>query len=468
MLQGRCEREIDFETLLNLENRKHGLEARATLNLKISMTLSSYYIPEEESLDRPALEQLQRRKLVGLLEKVLPANAFYRHKLGGVRFNPLHDPISALPFTTRAELEQDQLEHPPYGSNLSFPADRYCRLHQTSGSGGRPLRWLDTTDSWNWWKRCWGILFSAAGIGPPDKLAFPFSFGPFVGFWGAFEAAAALGLFVIPAGGMATTARLKMILENQVTVICCTPTYAVRMIEVAAEEGIDIANSAVRAFIVAGEPGGHIPATRQRIESAWNARVFDHTGMTEIGPLGFECLENPADVHLTETECIAEVLDPATNNPVAEGEAGELIITNLGRHGSPVIRYRTGDQVRVTRERCACGRWSARMLGGILGRMDDMFIVRGNNVFPSAIEAVIRRFDEVAEFGIEVYQSGALAQVQLKLEPVPSVIDGQGLADRVSKALQSTLSFKADVQLVACGSLPRFEMKAKRFVKKIV
>lgn len=432
------------------------------------MSIATCYVPEEESLDGPAIAQLQRWKLAELLEKVLPTNAFYYRKLERVRFDPLRDPMSALPFTTRAELEQDQVDHPPYGSNLSFPADRYCRLHQTSGSGGRPLRWLDTTESWNWWKRCWGIIFSAAGIGPQDKLAFPFSFGPFVGFWGAFEAAAALGLFVIPAGGMATTARLKMILENQVTVICCTPTYAVRMAEVAAAEGVDIARSAVRAFIVAGEPGGHIPATRQRIESAWNARVFDHTGMTEIGPLGFECLENTADVHLTETECIAEVIDSDSGQSVQEGEAGELIITNLGRHGSPVIRYRTGDQVRVTRERCACGRWSARMLGGILGRMDDMFIVRGNNVFPAAVEAVIRRFDEVAEFGIEVIQNGALAQVKLKLEPLPTVLDGQGLADRVSKALQVTLSLKADVQLVACGSLPRFEMKAKRFVKKIV
>ena len=429
------------------------------------MAGSSYYCPEEESLDRPAIDRLQRRRLANLLERTLPANAFYQQKLKGIPFNPLHDPMSALPFTTRRELEQDQLDHPPYGTNLSFPREQYCRLHQTSGSGGRPLRWLDTAESWNWWKRCWGIIFAAAGIGAQDKLTFPFSFGPFVGFWGAFDAAAALGRFVIPAGGMATTARLRMILENQVTVICCTPTYAVRMAEVAVEEGIDIASSAVRAFVVAGEPGGHIPATRQKIESAWNARVFDHTGMTEIGPLGFECLENPADVHLAESECIAEVIDPQTGDAVEEGEAGELVITNLGRPAAPVIRYRTGDQVRLSKERCACGRWFARMLGGILGRMDDMFIVRGNNVFPSAVEAVIRRFNEVAEFGVEVYQNGSLAHVKLKLEPLPAVTDGTDLAARVGKALQETLSFKADVQVMPPRSLPRFEMKAKRFVK---
>ena len=430
------------------------------------MVGSSYYCPEEESLDRPALFQLQRRKLAALWGQTLPGNSFYRRKLDGIRFDPLRDPMSALPFTTRQELEQDQLDHPPYGTNLSFSPDRYCRLHQTTGSGGRPLRWLDTAETWDWWKRCWGIIFAAAGIGAQDKLVFPFSFGPFVGFWGAFDAAAALGRFVIPAGGMATTARLRMILENRVTVICCTPTYAVRMSEVAAEENVDIAHSAVRALIVAGEPGGHIPATRQRIESAWNARVFDHTGMTEIGPLGFECLENPADVHLSESECIAEVIDPQTSREVADGEAGELVITNLGRPGAPVIRYRTGDQVRLTRERCHCGRWFARMLGGILGRLDDMFIVRGNNVFPSAVEAVIRRFPEIAEFGVEVTQNASLAKVNLKLEPLPTVTDPAGLSDRVRKALQETLSFKADVQMMPPGSLPRFEMKAKRFVKK--
>jgi phenylacetate-CoA ligase len=431
------------------------------------MAESSYFSPREESLDRQGIEALQRQKFARMLESILPGNSFYRRKLEGIRFDPLLDPLAALPFTTRLELEQDQLEHPPYGTNLSFPRDQYCRLHQTSGSGGRPLRWLDTAENWDWWKKCWGIIFSAAGLTAEDKLAFPFSFGPFVGFWGAFDAAVSQGRFVVAAGGMATTARLRMILENRITVICCTPTYALRMIEAAAEEGFDIANSAVRAFIVAGEPGGHIPATRQKIEAAWNARVFDHTGMTEIGPLGFECLENPADVHLMESECIVEVIDPQLLQPVKDGEAGELVITNLGRIGSPVIRYRTGDQVRLTRERCACGRWAARMLGGILGRMDDMFIVRGNNVFPSAIEAVIRRFAEVAEFGVEVRQNGSLARVKLKLEPLPTVMDQNDLAARVGKALQETLSFKAEVQMMPPGSLPRFEMKAKRFVKQM-
>jgi phenylacetate-CoA ligase len=428
------------------------------------MADGSFYIPEEERLDRPALQALQRRKFTAMWQRILPGNEFYKRKFASLKFDPSRDPISALPLTTRAELEADQLANPPYGSNLSFPREQYIRLHQTSGSAGRPLRWLDTAENWSWWKKLWGIIFAAAGVGENDRLAFPFSFGPFVGFWGAFEAASALGRFILAAGGMSTIARLKFILENEATVICCTPTYALRLAEVAEQEKIDIAGSKIRAFIVAGEPGGHVPTTRHRIEAAFNARVFDHTGMTEIGPLGFECLENPEDVHLIESECIAEVIDPATLQPVEDGQ-GELVITNLGRPASPVIRYRTGDHVRILRDRCKCGRYFARMQGGILGRIDDMFVVRGNNIFPTAMESVIRRFADVAEFGVEVRQNGALAQVKVTIEPIVACTDPKALVASVGKAIHDELLFKADVELVPHGSLPRFEMKAKRFKK---
>ena len=427
-----------------------------------------YFIPDEETLARPALEYLQRQKLAAMLRDVLPANRFYAKKIGQIAFDALVDPMDRLPFTTRKELEQDQLEHPPYGSNLTYPIEHYARLHQTSGSSGRPLRWLDTVENWGWWKRLWGVIFAAAGIGPGDRLVFPFSFGPFVGFWGAFEAAAALGRFVLAAGGMGTSARLKFILENEATVVCCTPTYALRMAEVAAEEGIDLRTSKVKAVIVAGEPGGHIPATREKIEAAWGARLYDHTGMTEIGPLGFECHEYPAGVHLTETDCIAEVIDPTTDRPVPEGEPGELIITNLGRWGSPVIRYRTGDQVRVTRGKCACGRCFARMEGGIIGRIDDMVSIRGNNVFPAAIEGVVRTFPDVAEFALEVHQAGALPTMVIKVEPMPTVTDPTLLAEQIGHAILEQLSLKAEMLCVPVGSLPRFEMKSRRFTRTTI
>lgn len=426
-----------------------------------------YFAPEEELAEPKELLSLQRRKLADLLAEVGRANRFYRDKLHDIRFDPLTDPLDALPFTTRTELEADQLAQPPYGSNLTYPIERYTRYCQTSGTGGAPLRWLDTRESWQWVTKCWGIIFTAAGARPGDRLIFPFSFGPFLGFWGAFDSSVEMGFLSIPAGGMSTVARLNAILDNRVTVICCTPTYALRMAEVARQEGIDIAGSSVRSIIVAGEPGGSIPETRQAIETAWNARVFDHTGMTEIGPMSFECQEAPGGVHVIESEFIAEVIDPATGRATPDGDVGELVVTNLGRRGSPVIRYRTGDQVRLTRGRCACGRCFARLDGGILGRVDEMFIVRGNNVFPTAVEAVLRRFPEIAEFRVHVHENGTLTQVRVEIEPAPQIENLAALCQRVLHTLQAALSFRAEVAAVPVGTLPRFEMKARRFIRTI-
>jgi phenylacetate-CoA ligase len=360
---------------------------------------------------------------------------------------------------------------------LPDPLEHYCRYHQTSGSGGRPLRWLDTAAGWAWVRTCWERIFRAGGATSSDRAVFAFSFGPFLGFWAAFDAAHSLGMLALPAGGLSTPARLRMILDNGATIVCCTPTYALHMAEVAAQERIDLAGSAVRKVFVAGEPGGSIPAVRSRIESAWGARVYDHSGMAEMGPVAFECDPRPGGLHVNEPEYIAEVIDPATLQPREEagapesGVTGELVLTNLGRWGTPLIRYRTGDQVRLVRpgRPCACGRWFARLEGGILGRIDDMFIVRGNNVFPTAVEAVIRRFPEVAEFRLTVTEGGGLTQVRLEIEPAPdAAAGGAALAGRVAGAVQQSLSFRADVVAVAPGTLPRFELKAKRFVRKRV
>ncbi|MCH8252577.1 MAG: AMP-binding protein [Planctomycetes bacterium] len=425
----------------------------------------AYFNPEEETLDRDGLASLQRRKLGEMLRAVLPGNAFQQRRLGGIEFDPATDPIDRLPFTTRAELQQDQAENPPYGTNLTYPIEQYTRFHQTSGTTGVPLRWLDTTASWDWWKRCWMTIYRAAGITEHDRLLFPFSFGPFIGFWGAFDAAATYGCLCLPGGHMTTTMRLHFMMENDATAICCTPTYALRMGEVAVEEGIDLAASSVRALIVAGEPGGSIPATRERIETAWGARVFDHTGMTEIGPVGFECEEARGGVHLNESEFIVEVIDPRTGKAVSDGALGELVLTNLGRWGSPLFRYRSGDQVRITRDQCACGRWFARMDGGIIGRVDDMFVVRGNNVFPSAVEGVIRRYPEIAEYRMVVVNSGLLRDLRIDIEPAAEV-DADRLAAAVRAAVGEELHFTPIVQCVDPGTLPRFELKARRLVRE--
>ncbi|MCZ6815625.1 MAG: phenylacetate--CoA ligase family protein [Planctomycetota bacterium] len=424
-----------------------------------------YFFPEEETLDRAGLDRLQRERFAAMLEEVLKTNAFYAKKYRGSSFNGSKDGLAELPLTTRDEIQRDQVDNRPYGTNLTYPIDRYCRLHQTSGSSGQPLRCLDREVDWDWWKACWGVIYRAAGVEDSDRFMFPFSFGPFIGFWAAFESAVALGNLCLPAGGMTTTARLRFMLDNDVTFVGCTPTYALRMAEVAGEQGLDLAHSKVRGLIIAGEPGGSIPSTRGRIESAWGARVFDHPGMTEMGPYGFECVESPGGVHINETAFIPEVIHQETGRPVPDGESGELVLTNLGRWGSPLIRYRTGDCVRLTRRRCDCGRWFARMEGGILGRIDQMLIIRGNNVYPAAIEGILREFAEVAEFRLTVDQSSALADLMIEIEPSAGVESG-GLPGRIESAIRDRLHFKPTVRAVAPGTLPRFEMKARRLVRK--
>lgn len=418
------------------------------------------------SLERSALAKLQAERLRTLLREILPSNRFYARKFAEARLDPhaIQTPadLTRLPFTTKAELLADQAAHPPYGSVHTYPLARYCRLHQTSGTSGRPLRWLDTPESWSWLLDCWRTIFAIVGVAPGDRLFFPFSFGPFLGFWAAFEAAGRLGYWCLPGGGMSSSARLRFLLDHQATVVLCTPTYALRLGEVAHAEGIDLAAASVRLLIVAGEPGGSIGGTRSRIETAWGARVFDHSGMTEIGSLGIECPANPIGLHLLETECLAEVIDPHTGEPLAKGEVGELVLTNFGRWGSPLIRYRTGDLVRVDPQPCPCGLGFVRLAGGILGRSDDMIHLRGNNLYPSALEAVIRRFPEVAEYRVEVDQSAPLAVLRVEVEAAGE--DANGLAERVGRAIRDEFLFRAEVKAVPPGTLPRFEMKAHRVV----
>ncbi|AMV26793.1 Phenylacetate-coenzyme A ligase [Gemmata sp. SH-PL17] len=419
-------------------------------------------------LDTPA-DQLRSAQLAAvrrLLAAVIPGNPFYARKFAGrdPREIDSMEAFARLPFTTKAELTANQAEHPPYGSNLTFPIERYTRFHQTSGTTtGRPLHWLDTLESWEWLIGCWHTNFALFGLTQKDRLFFPFSFGPFLGFWSAFEAASRAGFLTMPGGGMTSTGRLRFLLEHHCTVLFATPTYALHLAELAAKEGVDLANSAVRAIVVAGEPGGNIPATRQRLEAVWGARVFDHYGMTEMGPTAVEAAGRPGEMYLLECDYLAEVVNSRTGQPVAEGESGELVLTNLGRVGSPLIRYRTGDMVRVATSPDPTGRSWRRLDGGILGRADDMLHVRGNNLYPSAIEAIVRRFPAVAEYRIHVDHTNPLADLRLEVEPATG--DGNSLADNIGRAIRDELFFRVDVTAAAPGSLPRFEMKAARIVR---
>ncbi len=425
----------------------------------------SFYDRKLETLPRAKLMQLQDRRFRKLLQQVLETNTFYRRKFSaaGIRKPLPLARISELPFLMKSELMADQAEHPPFGNKLTFPLDRYTRLHQTSGTTGLPLRWPDTPESWQTYVREWGFVMRGAGIGPADRVFVAFSFGPFIGFWGAFEGAEHVGAMAMTGGGQNTEQRIASIRDWQPTVLICTPTYALRLAEVAQAQGIDTAKLGIHIMVLAGEPGAGIPATRRRIEKAWGSKAYDHVGMTEVGAYGFECVKQLGP-HANETEYIIEVIDPATGKAVDDGERGEVVLTTLGRVGSPVIRYRTGDLADVTRKRCACGRTFALLRGGILGRADDMMTVRGVNVFPSAIENILRRFPEIVEFQGEVVVQREMQELLLRVETA-GLNDGQHetLAQRITTEMRTSLNLRPMLEFAPPGSLPRPELKARRF-----
>lgn len=404
----------------------------------------------------------------------MPANRFYQGKLGALS---LDAPISTLeafsricPFTFKDELVKDQVTHPPYGSRLTFPLARYTRCHQTSGTSGVPLRWLDTPESWESMIDSWKQVYRAAGVTPLDRIFFAFSFGPFIGFWLAFEAGAQIGCLCLPGGGLSSEARLRSIIDHGATVLCCTPTYAIRLAEIAADEKISLNSTRVKTIIVAGEPGGSIPSTRARLEQLWpGARIFDHHGMTEVGPVTYECPVRPGILHLIESAYFPEVIDPTTGEAAASGAAGELVLTTLTRTASPLLRYRTGDLVKFScgsdGQPCPCGRYELALEGGILGRVDDMIVVRGVNIFPSAVEEILRQFSEVGEFQVQINHAQALAEMKIQVEPIDAAVDVRSLAARLEKAFLTAFALRVPVSGVAIGALPRFEHKAKRWLK---
>jgi phenylacetate-CoA ligase len=381
-----------------------------------------------------------------LLATILPANEFWRERLPS-RYRPdsIHAFVQTCPLLTKAEMMRDREAHP-----------RFC---QTSGTTGRPLAWLDTPEDWEAMLRCWRTVFAKAGVERGrDRVFFAFGFGPFLGFWTAFESALSVGLMAIPGGGVSSNARLQTMADHKATVLCCTPTYAVRLGELRARQK---RATSVRLIIVAGEPGGSVPATRARIEKLWpGARVFDHHGLTECGPVSYEDPEDSGQLRVIEESHFAEVIDPDTGTEILEGAEGELVLTTLDRTGCPLLRFRTGDRVRKARARDG----GLALEGGILGRLDDMVVVRGVNVYPSAIEGVLRRFPEVVEYQVREDWADGMLELRLVIELAPTT-DAKVIVPRIEAAFQDALALRLQVEIFPFGSLPRFEFKSRRWIK---
>jgi phenylacetate-CoA ligase len=431
---------------------------------------SPYWNPHTETLPRDRLEALQARKLRDLLDWTFERAPWQARRLrdAGVEAGSIQglEDLRRIPFLTRADWMAAQEEDPPYGPVLTVPPEAAIRYHTTSGtSGSRPLAVLDGPKDWEWIAEMWCYAFWGFGVRPADTVFFAFGYGTFVGFWGAQYACEKLGALVLPGGNMTTEARVRMLVERDATVVCSTPTYALRMAQEARKLGLDLPASAVRRLILSGEPAGSIPATKALIEEQWGAKAGDTAGMTELGTvMMFECAEQPGGAHIIEDHYLEEVVDPLGDEPVGYGELGERVVTSFGRGFIPVLRYRTGDLVcRVPADRCSCGRGFDIYDGGIRGRTDDMKVIRGTNVYPRAVEAIVRRVADVEEFQVRLYTAdGIRDEIEVQVE-LSSDEDGDAVLAELGRQLaEAHEGLRFGVVRAEPGSLPRFELKAKR------
>jgi phenylacetate-CoA ligase len=437
------------------------------------MAQSPYWNPRHETMPRDDLDSLQLRKLQRLVEWTeaqVPYQSKRLHDAGVTadKINSLDD-LRRIPFMTRDEWMQGQIDNPPFGPILAAPQETAIRYHMTSGTTGRtPIRVLDSMKDWEWIAEMWCYGFWGFGIRPEDTVFFAFSYGTFVGFWGAHYACEKMGCLVLPGGNMTTEGRVKQIMEMGATVVCSTPTYALRMAQEAGALGIDLAGGPVKRLILSGEPAGSIPATKRLIEEQWGAKAGDTAGMTELGTIMiFECEQQPGGTHIIEDHFIEEVIDPVTAEPVDYGERGERVVTSFGRGFIPVLRYRTRDLVvKVPGSTCDCGRTFDIYDGGIRGRVDDMKLVRGTNVYPRAVEAIVRERREIDEFQIRLYTADAIRdEIEVLVEVPDKSVDTEELTQELGRALaEAHEGLRFAVRVAEDNSLPRFELKAKRLV----
>jgi phenylacetate-CoA ligase len=424
--------------------------------------------PRLERASRATMRRLQAERLDRQVRHAHRHSPFYRRLFAAARITPSSirglDDLARLPFTTKDQLKENQATLPPWGDVLAVPFADVLRIHMTSATTGRPLAFLDTAEDWHGFYHSYARSLYAFGVRAPDMVMAAFSYGPWIGYWSGFQAAQDLGCLVFPVGGLSTDQRLDALLTYPITVLGCTPSYALFLAEHAARKGIDLAKETrLRITWHTGEPGASIPATRARIEAAFGVRAYDLPGLTEIAAWGFECEARSGLVHVHEDYCYPEILDEQ-DRPVRPGERGELIFTSLYRKAMPLIRYRTRDIVQLADRLCPCGRTLLALEGGVLGRLDDMKKIRGVIVYPRRIEELVRPHGAVDEFEIVFRRHEGLDDILVRIDPSPSLslAERDGLQAALADDLRVGLGIRATVDIGEPGSLPRWDHKARR------
>jgi phenylacetate-CoA ligase len=430
-----------------------------------------YYNPVLETLPRERLKQLQFKKFKRLFQWGYEHSRFHRslYDKAGIRPEDIRtwEDIRRVPKVEKSMMRDIQRKDPfPYGDALCVPLEEVTEFRQTSGTTGQPVYQPDTWQDWEWWSECWSYILWAQGYRPSDRVFLPFGYNVFVAFWAAHYAAEKLGCEVVPGGVLDTQARILKIQELKATAMLATPTYVLGMADTARRMGLAPEKMTINKITCAGEPGASIPTTKKRMEEAWGAKVYDHAGATEIGAWCYECAAQPGGLHVNEGLFLVEIEDMETGDIIEEpGRRGKMIISALDRQAQPCIRFDSKDVIEWDEAPCACGRSFRLIKDGVQGRADDITKVKGVLLSPGAIEEVVRGVSGLGdEFEVVVDKVGDIDRITLKVELIPEFRDQK---QEIERRLRDQLRLKTNLGYVLefhePGTLPRYEVKAKRF-----
>jgi phenylacetate-CoA ligase len=426
--------------------------------------------PKLARLPRTALEKLQASRLVTMARYLYEETPLWRRKFDVVGLGPADirglEDLRRIPFCTKEELQKDQAANPPFGSYTASHSSRWVKQATTSGTTGVPLQRILSA-------RDWGYILDRfqrnPTAGPGDTVVM---LGPVDGLMGPMaicEYLARVGALVVHAGLSDARSKVRLLQSVRPTMVSGTPSFLLHMLEVAGEMGVELRKLGIRSIAAAGEPGGAVPATRQRLTKGWGASLHDGYGLTELFPLGGSCALSPA-LHIASDLVITEIVHPESGEPVPPGQPGEAVYTNLVGDTQALLRYRSRDIARLaTDEACACGFTGTRLANSIEGRVDDMIWFRGVNVFPSAVEAVVRSFDELGDqYQIVVEGDRTLPTMTIRVEMASTASTSIDVQHRVREALRGTLRVRPDVELLPPGALPRIDAhrKSRRVVDR--
>jgi len=424
-----------------------------------------YFERQAETMPRDELQRLQLRRLRATLKNAYRNVALHRERMNAARIKPedvrtLAD-LQRLPFTVKTDLR----DHYPFGM-FAREREKLARLHASSGTTGKPTVVGYTRRDIDTWSDLMARSMACGGARPGDVVHNAYGYGLFTGGLGAHYGAERLGATVVPMSGGATERQVVLIKDFGARVLCSTPSYALNIAEVAERDGVDLRKSRLEIGLFGAEPWSE--AMRREIQIRLGIKAVDVYGLSEImGPgVAIEC-EAQDGLHGWEDHFLFEVIDPDTGNPLPEGHAGELVITTLTKEALPMIRYRTRDITRLSTDRCSCGRTHVR-LKRITGRNDDMLIIRGVNVYPSQIEAVLVGLPDVApHYQLVVERRGNLDALSVEVEAAPTVAAASGdayrqIAERVRYQIKSLIGVTTEVTVKKPGEVPRSQGKAVR------